>query len=453
MNRLQVTGIASVVLLYFVWPIAGTIALRNLLLAAGLGIFFALAWRGRSFRLPHGLGPALAAYALLSLWMLIVAFAISTETAWSLDELRGQWLTGLIALLIGLAAGNAMARDEVGTATMLTALALALAVLVAYVDFLALQQLPDTGAIGRRLPALGAGPDKANYVTNLLLAFLAAEIYLRLVHGRRALRLPRAAIAVLTFGALLAEYSESMRNGVAEFGLMFVLLAILLAGGRRNRPARTLVIGGAAALLLAAAAFAYLDYRSDARWQTLGQTAVVAWHTERSKAWLDPEQPLPLLADGSPVDTSAYLRITALKEGLLLVHHHPLGIGFGRNAYGHGLMAKYGDKGLGHSHSGLLDLAIGTGIPGIAIWLAFLALLFSLGWRGFRAAPDYASLLLLLVVGGYGFRMVADSVIRDHMLQQFLFTAGLLATLVASRPASRLEPVPAGPQQQHDQRV
>jgi O-antigen ligase len=131
------------------------------------------------------------------------------------------------------------------------------------------------------------------------------------------------------------------------------------------------------------------------------------------------------------------MRISALKEGALLIVDHPLGIGFGRNAYGHGLEAKYGEKGLGHSHSGLMDLAIGTGIPGTILWLTFLVALFLVGWRRFREAPDYPPLLLMLGVGGYGFRMLVDSVIRDHMLQQFLLMAGLLAVLATTRRLPR----------------
>jgi hypothetical protein len=254
------------------------------------------------------------------------------------------------------------------------------------------------------------------------------------------LRLHAVALAGLIAAALLAEYSNGMRNGIAEFGLTLMFLAVLLIRDKRRRLGVPLLLGGVVSLLLIAVTFAYLNYKADSRWQVIGETAAIAWHTEGNKAWLDPRgNPLPLLANGTPVDHSAYMRVSALKEGARLIVDHPLGIGFGRNAYGHGLMAKYGETGLGHSHSGLMDLAIGTGILGIILWLTFLAALFLVGWRRFREAPDYPPLLLMLVVGGYGFRMLVDSIIRDHMLQQFLFLAGLLAVLTALSRAVKRE--------------
>ncbi len=137
------------------------------------------------------------------------------------------------------------------------------------------------------------------------------------------------------------------------------------------------------------------------------------------------------------MDVSVYLRIAWLKEGLLLVRDHPFGIGFDRNAFGHGLKAKYG-RGVGHSHSGLLDMAIGLGIPGALLWLGFFASLAAIAWRRHRASGNYAAILLLLLLLDYGVRMVLDSVIRDHMLQQFMFLAGLAAVLtVAGVPEKR----------------
>jgi hypothetical protein len=51
-------------------------------------------------------------------------------------------------------------------------------------------------------------------------------------------------------------------------------------------------------------------------------------------------------------------------------------------------------------------------------------------WRHCRGGANYAALLLLLLLTDYGARMLLDSVIRDHMLQQFMFLAGLAAVLM-----------------------
>ena len=85
------------------------------------------------------------------------------------------------------------------------------------------------------------------------------------------------------------------------------------------------------------------------------------------------------------MDASAYMRIAWFKEALVFIGEHPLGIGYGRNAFGHGIKIKYGKR-VGHSHSGILDLTIGTGIPGALLWLGFLLSLVYLAFRRFNTS-------------------------------------------------------------------
>ena len=134
------------------------------------------------------------------------------------------------------------------------------------------------------------------------------------------------------------------------------------------------------------------------------------------------------------MDWSNYMRLARMKAGVDLTLENPWGVGFGRNAFGHAVMKKYGESS-SHSHSGLIDLAVGTGIPGTLLWIGFLASLATLGWRSFRRTQDYCALALLLLVTGYGTRMVLDSTIRDHMLQMFLFLAAFLAVIAAGQLA------------------
>jgi hypothetical protein len=196
--------------------------------------------------------------------------------------------------------------------------------------------------------------------------------------------------------------------------------------------AMTVILLGGVALVVSA--------RQSSSLNKLIDTIPIAWDTEYYKTWQD-ENPdsWPKLPNGETVDVSLYQRIAWLKEGLLLVRDHPFGNGFGRNAFGHGLKAKYG-RGGGHSHSGLLDMVIGLGIPGALLWLGFFASLAVIAWRLSRAGPNYAAILLLLLLLDYGVRMVLDSVVRDHMLQQFMFLAGLAAVLTVAEVPEKRKP-------------
>jgi hypothetical protein len=434
MTKTNLAGLVLLTLLFFIWPVPHTIAARETLLWLSLLFFGFVAYRRRA-PLPWAelRWPALA-FGLLTLWIVIGALWVSDETRWSLGEIRGQWAKGIAALLVG-AFGAAVLAQAGQASRLLTALAAVLMLQVLFIDLLALKGLFTDGAISRRLIILGAGPDKSNYVVNMMLVVLLAETFVRATGRPRVLRLPTPVLAAFIGAGLFGEYVTSMRNGLIELTLILVVLLALFLAVQHRRFSRVALATGVVLVLVVLGVLGYLNYRMDPRWQKLVDTIPLALDTRTHLGWLDePKYGLPTLPDGSPVEGSAYQRIAAIKVGSELVLQYPLGVGFGRNAYGHALRKQY-ETPLGHSHSGIIDLAVGTGIPGVLLWLAFLGSLLTLGWRRFRAQFDLAPLLLLLVVAGYCLRMLIDSIIRDHMLQQFLFLVGVFAVLSVSRTA------------------
>lgn len=439
LNKIEIAGLLLVALLFFVWPVPHTISLRDILLLFIFILFGWLAYRQASSGWPAALKVPGLIYIALSAWILVGALLLSDQPVSSLDQVRSQWLKGFVALLSGVWAGSAFSRDNRRATAMLTVVVLILAAHVLYIDFIALSSLIEHGNMGYRFGVFGGeGPDKSNYLTNLLLIFLFADILRRITQGQRGLPFGNLWLGILTLGALLSQNVTGMRNGVIEFTLIFIMITVLFVMENRWRGSRVLLISGVALLLLVPATLGYFNYKNDPRWLTFIETIPVAWDTETHKAWLNEQKyGLPQLPDGRLVDVSAYQRIAAIKEGARLVIEHPLGNGYGRNAYGDALQQKYGERSLGHSHSGFVDLAIGTGVPGALLWLGFLTTLVITGWRSFRATKAYAPLLLLLITAGYGARMLVDSVIRDHMLQQFLFLLGLLAVMTVVPAGSR----------------
>ena len=87
---------------------------------------------------------------------------------------------------------------------------------------------------------------------------------------------------------------------------------------------------------------------------------------------------------------------------------------------------------MGHSHVGYIDLAISVGFPGLLLWLAFIGLLMASGWRAYRTGRSIWGLILLFTVAGYAIRCGIDSIIRDHILEEFMFFAGLSAAALAT---------------------
>lgn len=432
MKRLPITGVLLVGIFIFVLPIPHTISIRDLLLLVLLGVFGYLAWGSRppsgwwrELRLPLGL------YLVLTLWLLVVALLISQETTWSLGEIRGQWLKATIAWIAGMMAALAAQPEERPARALFLAIFLALLVHILYLDVEALLTLIRSGELPRRIAGLTEGPDRINYLANILFAFLLTELLWRLSHRRGYLLRGYGLMGLVLAAVLFSVYVAQLRNGALPLMLMGLLFVVLHYRQHRSRIGKPVLAAIGASIVAGVALSVYLGVVSDSRWRSFQETIPIALDTRTHKAWLDMEKyPLPRLSNGRPVQESNYLRIAWLKEGSLLVLENPLGVGFGREAFEVGLRQKYGE-GRGYSHSGILDLAIGAGIPGAVLWLGLLGVLFHAAWRRSATAPgNYHSPLLMFLITDFGSRMFIDSIIRDHMLQQFLFLVGLVSVMM-----------------------
>lgn len=433
MGSRNITVLLLLGTLFFVWPIPDTIALRYLLMASGLAILAPAAFRHRAdFINLHTLRMPLTWLSALTIWIIAGATLVSPEPSWSLSEIRGQWLTGLAALLLGFLAASPWISRRTAPARLLMGVVFAgLLVHVLYVDYLGLAQLVLAGTLPRRVAGLTEGMDKSNYLTNMLMAFLLAETFFRASFGKRTLPLSSSLLAAIMVATLFSSYLEAVRNGMIGLIIMSLSLTGLYLYENRGRHSSFRLGLTLFAIIATAGIFSALYAQSDPRWKSFLETVPIALDTEHHKAWLDRERhPYPTLADGTPVQASNYERVAWIKEGMLLIADHPLGIGYGRNAFGHALHAKYGVAGVGHSHSGLIDLGVGTGIPGMLLWLGFIGALLHLAWKRYSDYKNYYALVLLFVVAGFFSRMLVDSINRDHMLQQFLFLVGLLAAIM-----------------------
>lgn len=414
--------------LFFVLPIPHTIALRDLLALVCVGLFIYFAFRDGRPHLPAAARVPLRLYLAFLLWLAGAGAVLAKQPAVILHEIASQWLRGLVYLGIGALVALKLYAPQ--RRMWLVVLAAVLLVHVAYADLAALGHWLWYGEWVDRigdtiLTGLTAGPDRLSLLVNMLLATLLAEA-LRRACGEEGMFPVRTRVLVALSGVpMLGFFVASAPNGVIALIVFAILFAVLLMRGRRlERLPRLSLLGG---LALIVALGAWHSWRTDPRWDSLRETIPLALDTQGNKAWLVWEKyPPPRLASGEAVAHSDYTRIAWLKEGMLLVKEHPFGMGFERGAFGRGLQAKYGE-GLGqHSHSGMLDLAIGAGIPGVLLWVAFLAVLWWQGYKAWVTRRDYSGALLVFLVSDFFTRSLVDSIVRDYMLLQFLFLVGTL---------------------------
>lgn len=412
-----------------VWPMLHSVALRNLLLGALLLVCII---QHRRYLREQSLTPTLRIpgifFLALSAWLLItVLFADNPRN--SLSQYRGEWVMASIAAAAGLLLArlvNARLSPRLTRAQLFGGLGIALALPAVIMLGHALASLVQQ----QGLP-LGEAPfygrTSLSISFNMLYVLLLADALARQKGQERLLPLSGAGLMLAFTLSFFGIYLLNTRNGTI-CALLLTLLAILLAWRQNGRKANLGTLGIAATLLAMLAAYGNLSYRADPRWHTFMESTRIALDTRQHKAWLDPKQALPRMASGQAVDESAYMRMAWFKEGALAIRDYPLGVGFGRNAYGHAMQRKYGIKG-GHSHSSLVDFTLSGGIPGTLLWLALAVSLLRLGWRAYTQTGNAAGIALSLLIIGTLLRMVVDSNLRDHGLEQTMFLFALLAGL------------------------
>lgn len=421
------------------WPLPHTIALRNVLMAFLMMVLFPQTQWNSVRELLTGPGKRAAIiYAVFTAWILFVAFFISPFPHWTLSEITGQWLSAAVALALGLL--TASQGDSRLGRIVVVGLLVVLSVQVAAVDAQGLWIALSDGNLGQmaRLGGLSAGPGKASYLTNFLLCGLIAELSLRM-EGRRNINISSLALGTLLSLCVLSIYFEAMRNELFDVAV-FMFFVGLIGYQRYSKatPKRALIVATASVLILVG--LIIVDAIADPRWNSLWATIPIALDTTRHLAWLNGRIfPLPHLPDGHVVSASNYLRIAWIKEGLYAIIEHPLGVGFGRSAFGHALMLRYGsltgDTGLNNS---LITIGIGTGIPGLALWLGWFISLGRFSLKRFSGPRAFYARFLLLIILAFGIRMAMDNVMQNYTLEQVLYFFGLLGALcVSSSPAAR----------------
>ena len=436
--------------LVILWQLPGTIAARN----TGLGLLLVCLLISTDWSSIRPQRLTLASWMLIALtsWILAVIFLWSPVRQTALSEFRGQWLVPLGCWVCGvLAARVSMSNEARHTDTVVNVVFWALFLQIILHNLLDIWFWIETGGIPFRqapvfyLPEIarslwqgngiapsftGELPDKFSYVNNTFAALLIAEVVQRALRCRRFLNVSNGWLVVGVVSILLCSYFLRMRNGNVGLIMLIAMTGVLLYVRLVRSWSSAKKFLFPLAFLVALSGFAYTAYKSDQRWASLVETVPVALDTESNRSWLDVNVARPTVTSGEIVELSAYERIAWIKEGVLTIAQFPMGLGYNRNAFGVGIKERYGIEPRSlHSHSGVIDFTLANGIPGIVLWVGFLLIVASSGWRASNNGNIALGFMTLFVVTGFLTRSMVDSNIRDHILQQFMFFAGLFYIL------------------------
>jgi len=456
-------------------PIAGTVALRSLLVIFLLGILLctlvvktwrdALAW-------PALLSPV---FVPLLLWLIyLCAFPLWAEqsgTAW--ENLRGQWGMSIAAWIIGAGGILLLGRRgpnlwQLGLASAMLVMLHLLMTLLAWSGLLG-ANVPSTLPLAHMLTAIQAvitGNGDASWSWQ---PFPWGFRGFDPMHGNLGYTASQAIILFMCCLVLAAQRRRLATAGLASLGVVFCFMSVVIAHSRgavlygllmtmiaglvfylrcHQPPTRVttathqarhvshkqlaMILGLLGAVMLTA----LFSFKNDERWHPMVQRVQVAFVISDPVSFLcngqnedtlkeirehlvnkDPAQVASLL-EGLKSDGG---RILLMRAGVALLQDVPLGLDGSRLSYQKLMNVRCGHPPVvqfSHAHQGWLDTAFALGWPGAGLLLTTLVCLAGAGWRYMRdpvTAPWALALFLLAVF--WILRGFADSVYREHFLQ------------------------------------
>lgn len=403
----------------FVYPIPGTIALRNALLL--LGALLLLARHRATF--PGGVGwlrPAAIAWCMMAVWIVAQALVFADSAVGALGQWRSNWLN---PVLTGLIAAWAAARLG-GPAPLRTA-TLALAAHAAWLLGWHLYIWLDGGIWPFKATPF-ASYDYHSTLIGFLFALIVADRIVWLRQRLSPLDVGGSRGWLLLLLSLAADVALQARNGTLVDLAVVAAGALAIIGGQGLRR-RHAVVGLLAVLLLGAATFQF-----DSRWRGLREAAQIGW-TSQSIYWLkDVPENLPATPSGAALEESAYFRVAWARRAIDFVAERPMGNGFGHEAFGRAVASHYGVAGYGSSHSSLLDYAVGIGLPGAALLVVLAMAILIPAWRAFARDGDGPALLIAFLSGSYFLRCILDGHLSGWRFGLFAFLLGLLVAAAAT---------------------
>lgn len=358
-------------LLLFVLPFPGTVALRLLCLAVAFIISIGY-WR----KVPH---PTLPGKGVFALWIMLALFSLfnAVDFSYSLGEIKNEIGYTMMALFAFIAYCDDKRKAALGAWSVVLALAI-----------ISVWSLWLWGRTGYWQEGAGHG-GSATYAGFVLMTLPAI---LLIWHWQPSARWLMAAVALI---ALLAVAYSRQRAIWPVLGVELALLILLLRYKKENAlsAARTVIM-----------LFLILG---------TGLIFVLAAHSAR------------LGTSGGPAELKNDSRLQNWPAVVARIGEQPLvGAGFGRNAMklGHpDLLVPESNLLFWHAHNVFLNYGLALGIPGMVALILLFASLLATYWRMYRSGNQD-----LAILGIAGILLVAAVVLRNLSNDFFQRDAALL---------------------------
>jgi hypothetical protein len=433
--------------LYAIWAVPETILIRHVCLIVGalLGIYV----------ITQNFGMLLTKKAL-PLWMLCLLFlwtffqliALGTDPKLQLEEFAGIWKRTAIGFIFAVGFGLALADrlqgqkqdDGQGEAFwVLIYFGFMLPTIIYVGKYILTFEAHKYGVVAPNYLKLHYGSlpfymPKTVYVAFCLPLYAVTLSQVALEIHRQRWRLLLMIAYIFSFAAVLfVFYAENIKNGVAYAIMLTVIFCVALLLKYRARIQARLVLL-ILVLFLALGFFAINYIKKHESWSTFFADMRVAVQVDQYEQWkFNGERGYPNNALGKVVSVTNYERIAWGVAGLELLIKNPLGYGLIERSFGHLAKQQWPESKLHQSHSGWLDLALGLGLPGIALVLGALAIILIHCMKSSDPLTYFGFWLLLCLVLLWCTTEVSQKVYFDWLIFAIAWVGALTMSVVRVR--------------------
>jgi hypothetical protein len=417
--------------LLFILSIDGTMALRNVIAVFLLSLLVFVTIKSqeslRVIKQSKEFKLIIATLIIFVLYVLFHSIYLSHEPNWSLSEFKSHIFYPTLYFSMGIMlAAYVNKHKHLTKEILITILFFSIFLHILYLDLVAIDHLFRTGNMLSRYGGLMNSPTITNYLTNILLAMIISEFVYRLRVNKKILQVSNTALYLLLILSIFSTFVEAMRLG--DIALVFLGIAssivFLYNNHQYSKGVKRFIATSLIVVLTIPLAY---NLNTDPRWLKLIETVPLAINTSNSQHWLDNRLPGPMTKSGYTVNSSNYQRIAWGVKSLEYIAEEPMGIGFGRNAFGHAMEMRHPKLAIrgAHAHSSILTLTVGTGVLGTFIWLTFVFFVCKVSIKEFKSTYNYFSLLVLFITMGFVGRSFVDGNMRDHVFLQFMLILGI----------------------------
>lgn len=425
-------------LLMFILAIPGTLALRNVLAGSLLVILLFIFIKNKHHKSLFELSEFQKVsnpLIVLTLFILLHSVFVSSEPAWSLSEFKSHWVYPMLYFLIGLLLSfYAYAIQFFSKEKIVNTIFFVLFLHILLLDLFAASAMFKGAELSfMRYGGLLESPASANYLTNILASILVVESLYRLRLNKKVLKVSNWVLSLLVILVVISYIFEGIRIGficLFFIGLGWIYFYFL---GNKKMSLKKIAFTIPIFVLIFCLPLAS-NIKNDARWSSIIKTIPLVMDTDSNSYWQNSKNKtiVPKFKDGKVSSESNYLRMTWILKGFEYIKINPIGIGFGRNSFGHAIQIyEKNDNVRGyHSHSSIIDLTIGIGILGSLIWFFFIFRVLHISYKKASKDFDYYALLTIFLTSIFFIRSIVDSNMRDHIFQNFMLILGITFSLM-----------------------